>query len=166
MKSILSSRYFWCWFTLGYFFLMTVACIIAEGHLIGGGGNSDVTVWSFQWQWSSIAELHTFYMVSLLFIIIFPWLYATYNPPQKKSYSVLLSIHLILNLLLGIIYIGSVMYGLLTDVDSHFDDWSGVGIYPSPIDKYESEILLHFYGPIAFIFGLIVTLIGIIKKDY
>lgn len=164
MKSILSSRYFWCWFTFGYFFLMTASCIIAEGHLTGGGGNSDVTIWSFQWQWSPIAELDTIYMVCFLFIIIFPWLYAAYNPPQKKLYLVLLSIHMILNLLLGIIYIGGVMNGLLADVDSHFDDWSGVGIYPSPIDKYTSGILLHFYGPIAFIFGLIVTLIGIIKK--
>ena len=165
MKSILSSKRFWNLYTLGYFVLMTIACIITEGHLMGGGGNSDVTVWSFQWQWTLITGWHTIIMVCFLFVLIFPWLYAAYNPPQKTLYSVLLSIHLIFSLLLAIIYIGCVWDALLADVDLHYDDWNGEGIYPSPIDKYTSLIFLVFCGPIVFVYGLIVILVGMIIND-
>jgi hypothetical protein len=51
---------------------MMAACIIAEGHMIGGGGNSDITVWAFDWHWDSLAKLNTDYMLCFLIILILP----------------------------------------------------------------------------------------------
>ena len=95
MKRIFISPLFWAIYSLVYFVLMMTACVIANGHMIGGGG---------------------------------------------------------------------VIYGLTADIDAHFEDWGGMGIYPSPIDKYTHHILLYYCGPFMLIFGIIVTLTGALKN--
>ena len=42
MKKTFTSPMFWAVYSILYFILMMAACIIAEGHMIGGGGNSDI----------------------------------------------------------------------------------------------------------------------------
>ena len=166
MKSILSSRWFWFSSALAYCFIMIAACIVAEGHMQDGGGNSDVTVWGFEWHWSSLAELDTFYMVCFLFALVLPWLFAIYIPPRKplSLYSVLLSVHILFSLLLFVIYVGSVLYGLFADMDANFDDWCGEGLYPSPVDQWTNHILLFFFGPIVLIYGLTTIVVGTIAN--
>ncbi|MBE6253914.1 MAG: hypothetical protein E7105_00115 [Prevotella sp.] len=44
MKKIFISHTFWVVYSILYFILMMAACIIAEGHMVGGGGNSDSTL--------------------------------------------------------------------------------------------------------------------------
>jgi hypothetical protein len=69
-------------------------------------------------------------------------------------------------LLLLIVYVGGVLYGLTADTDAHFNDWCGEGIYPSPVDKYTSPILLDFFGPFLFVYGVFVTTVGLWKNKY
>ncbi|MBQ4632481.1 MAG: hypothetical protein IJB46_03935 [Prevotella sp.] len=163
MKKIFISPVFWAVYTILYFILMMVASVIAEGHMIGGGGNSDITVWAFQWHWDSVAEMNCVDMFCFLLILIFPWLFSIKIPPKGRIYSALLILHFIFGLFLLIIHVGGVLYGLTADTDVHFDDWSGEGIYPSPVDKYTSLILLNFFGPILFVYGGIVVMIRLIR---
>lgn len=164
MKKTLTSPMFWAVYSILYFMLMMAACIIAEGHMVGGGGNSDITVWAFDWHWDSLTKENIDYMFCFLIILILPWLFAIKIPPKGRIYSSLLIIHFIFGLLLLIIYVGGVLYGLTADTDTHFNDWDGVGIYPSPVDEYTSIILLYIYGPLLFVYGVIVTTVGLWKN--
>lgn len=164
MKKTFTSPMFWAVYSISYFILMMAACIIAEGHMVSGGGNSDITVWAFDWHWDSLAKLNTDYMLCFLIILILPWLFAIKIPPKGRIYSSLLIMHFIFGLLLLIIYVGGVLYGLIADTDTHFNDWYGEGIYPSPVDKYTSIILLYFFGPLLFVYGVIVTTVGLWKN--
>lgn len=161
MKKIFISYTFWVVYSILYFILMMAACIIAEGHMVDGGGNSDITVWAFDWHWDSLAKLNTDYMLRFLIILILPWLFAIKLPPKGWIYSSLLIIHFIFGLLLLIVYVGGVLYGLTADTDAHFNDWFGEGIYPSPVDKYTSYILLYFFGPFLYVYGFFVTTVGL-----
>jgi hypothetical protein len=164
MKKIFISHTFWGVYSILYFILMMAACIIAEGHMIGGGGNSDITVWAFDWHWDSLANLNTDYMLCFLIILILPWLFAIKLPLKGRIYSSLLILHFIFGVLLLILYVGGVLYGLTADTDAHFNDWYGEGIYPSPVDKYTSPILLYFFGPFLFVYGVFVTTVSLWKN--
>ena len=112
MNKFFASPKFWGVYSIVYFVLMMIACVIAEGHVTGGGGESDVTVWAFDWQgWNSMNTADTFKMFCFLIIQMLPWLLAIIAPPKGKIYSVLLLLHLIIGLLLAIIYVGEVVYG-------------------------------------------------------
>lgn len=39
-------------------------------------------------------------------------------------------------------------------------------ICPSPVDKYTSHILLYFFGPFLFVYGVFVTTVGLWKNKY
>lgn len=87
---------FWAVYTILYFILMMAASVIAEGYMIGGGGNSDITVWAFQWHWDSVAEMNCVDMFRFLLILIFPWLFSIKFPPKGRIYSALLILTLYL----------------------------------------------------------------------
>ena len=46
MNKFFASPKFWGVYSIVYFVLMMIACVIAEGHVTGGGGESDVTPFS------------------------------------------------------------------------------------------------------------------------
>ena len=164
MNKIFISHTFWVVYSILYFILMMAACIIAEGHMIGGGGNSDITVWAFDWHWDSLAKLNADYMLCFLIILILPWLFAIKLPLKGRIYSSLLILHFIFGVLLLIIYVSGVLYGITADADAYFNDWFGEGIYPSPVDKNTSLILLYFFGPFLFVYGVFVTTVGLWKN--
>lgn len=165
MRKIFISPKFWGVYSVVYFVSMIIACFIAHSHIEGGGGESDITVWAFQSHWSSFAGFSTVCMLYFLIIQVSPWLLAIKFTPNGGIYSKLLFLHFMLGLLPAIIYVGGAIYGLTADMDAHFDDWYGMGIYPSPIGKDTSVFLAYFWGPVMFLYGLFVSIIGMASTE-
>lgn len=140
-----------------YTLLMIAACIYAELHISGGGGQSDVTIWLYEAsEWQKINSLDLFYMIVFIATLTAPWIVLSLRGfPSKKVFGLLLGLHLMLGVIILCLYAGLSFGQAIWPMGC---DWESIGYYPSPIDKYAIWILFDFLCPFFLLYGGILVL--------
>ena len=147
-----------------YFMLMIWACVIAESHIVGGGGNSDVSLWSSESRWSSQSTGNTINMIFFTALWVCPWFASGCLLPKGTFFKILLTLHFIIGLLIFILYVGGIFsfhfFGSPQDYEMQVKE-----LAHAPIDKYTSGFLAYFFGPIILLYDIIMMVFGLIGAD-
>ena len=147
-----------------YAVLMIAACIYAELHITGGGGQSDITIWLYEAsEWQSVNSLNLFFMIVFVATLIAPWIILSLcGYPSIKVYGLLLGLHLMIGVIILCFYAGGSFGQSLWPIGS---DWESIGYYPSPIDKYTCSILFDFVCPFFLAYGGILLIVAYIGRN-
>ena len=152
-------------YSIIYFMLMVWACVLAESHIVGGGGNSDISLWSSGSSWAPLSTEHTLNMAFFSALLVCPWFASGYFLPKGTLFKILLTLHFIFGVLVFLAYSGNIFafqfFGPnLTDYQMDFKEFP-----PAPVDKYASHFFAYYVGPIVLIYDIILLVFALIGTN-